>query len=82
MPARLAARRLDLDHIGAEIAEQLAAELAGFVRQLQHPQAGQRARQCVGRRSPQHLLHIRESAGRFVGQNVPSSKPARSSSRL
>ena len=40
--ARLAARRLDLDHVGAEIAEQLAAELALLVGQLQHAQAGQR----------------------------------------
>ena len=31
----LAAGRFDLDHISAEVAEQLAAELAGFIRELQ-----------------------------------------------
>ena len=43
--ARLAARLLYLDDVGAEIAEQLAAELAGLVGELQDAQAGQRARQ-------------------------------------
>mgnify|MGYP003693567423 CR=1 FL=1 len=35
--AGLAAGRFDLDHIGPEIAEQLAAELALFIRELQDP---------------------------------------------
>ena len=48
MAAALAAGRFDLDHIGAEVAEQLAAELALFVRELQDPQACQRARQGLG----------------------------------
>jgi hypothetical protein len=41
----LAARGLDLDHIGSEIAEKLAAELASFIRELKDSQACQRARQ-------------------------------------
>jgi hypothetical protein len=45
--ARLAAGRLDLDDVGSEITEQLAAELAGFVGELQHSQAGQRTRQWL-----------------------------------
>ena len=38
MAASLAARRFDLDHIGPEVAEQLAAELAFFVCQFQDSQ--------------------------------------------
>ena len=37
--------RFDLDHIGAEVAEQFAAELTRFVGKLQDSQACQRARQ-------------------------------------
>ena len=48
MAAALAAGRFDLDHIGPEVAEQLAAELARFVRKLQDSQACQRARQGLG----------------------------------
>ena len=48
MAAWLAAGRFDLDHIGAEIAEQLAAELALFIGELQDSQACQRARQGCG----------------------------------
>ena len=48
MAAGLAAGRFDLDHIGPEIAEQLAAELARFIRELQDSQARQRARQRLG----------------------------------
>ena len=69
MAARLAARRLDLDHVGPEIAEQFAAELARLVRQLQHPQAGQRARQVPDRpRSPQHLLHVGEARAAWAAR--------------
>ena len=46
--ARLAAGRFDLDDIGGKVAEQLAAELAGFIRQFQDPQACQRPRQRLG----------------------------------
>jgi hypothetical protein len=50
--ARLAARRLDLDDVGAEITQQLAAKLTGLVGQLQDAEAGQRARrQSLGHRS-------------------------------
>src|SRR5580692_7859643 len=48
LAAGFAAGRFDLDHIGSEIAEQLAAELAGLVRQFQHSQPCQRARQRLG----------------------------------
>jgi hypothetical protein len=41
----LATGGFDLDHIGPEIAEKLAAELAGFIREFQDSQACQRARQ-------------------------------------
>jgi hypothetical protein len=41
--AGLAAGRFDLDHICPEISEQLAAELALFIGELQDPQACQRA---------------------------------------
>ena len=44
----LAAGGFDLDHIRTEIAEKLAAELAGFIRELQDSQARQRARQSLG----------------------------------
>ena len=47
MAAALAAGGFDLDHIGPEVAEQLAAELAGFIRELQDSQACQRARQLA-----------------------------------
>ena len=40
----LATGRLDLDDIGPEVAEKLAAELALFIRELQDSQARQRAR--------------------------------------
>ena len=46
--ARFAARRLDLDHIGAEIAEQLAAELSRFIRKFENPQTRERPRNTVG----------------------------------
>ena len=46
--AALAAGRFDLDHIGPEVAEKLAAELALFIRELQDSQACQRARQGLG----------------------------------
>jgi hypothetical protein len=48
MAAGLAIRRFDLDHIGPEIAEKLAAELAGFIRKLQDSEACQRTRQRLG----------------------------------
>jgi hypothetical protein len=38
--AGLAAGRLDLDHIGAEIAEELAAELPLFIREFEDPETG------------------------------------------
>jgi hypothetical protein len=44
----LAARGFDLDHIGPEIAEELAAELARFIRELEDSEARQRARQRLG----------------------------------
>ena len=46
--AAFATGRFDLDHIGPEVAEQLAAELARFIRKLQDSQACQRARQSLG----------------------------------
>ena len=46
--AALATGGFDLDHIGPEIAEKLAAELALFVGELQDSQARQRARQGLG----------------------------------
>ena len=61
MAAGFAARRLDLDDIGPEIAEQLAAELAGFVREFEDPQTRKAAPESAGRRSPEHFLHVRES---------------------
>ena len=48
LAAGLAAGGFDLDHIGAEIAEELAAELALFVCQFEDPETGQRARQKGG----------------------------------
>ncbi len=51
----LAAEGFDLDHISPEIAEQLAAELAGFIRELQDSEAGERARQI--RISPWGIAH-------------------------
>jgi hypothetical protein len=47
VPAGLATGGFDLD-IGREIAEQLAAELALFIRELQDFQARERARQRLG----------------------------------
>jgi hypothetical protein len=41
--AGLSTRGFDLDHIGPEIAEKLAAELAGFIREFENPQPSQRA---------------------------------------
>jgi hypothetical protein len=41
-PAGLAARGFDLDYIGPEVAEKLAAELALLIRELQDSQAIQR----------------------------------------
>jgi len=43
MATAFAAGRFDLDHIGPKVAEELAAELAGLVGQLQYPEARQRA---------------------------------------
>ena len=43
MTVGLATRRFDLDHVGTEIAEQLAAELALLVGELQNSQPCQRA---------------------------------------
>ena len=43
LPALLPAGRFDLDHIGPEIAQQLAAELALFIRQFEHSQSRQRS---------------------------------------
>ena len=40
LAAGLAAGRLDLDHIGAEIAEELPAELTLFVCQFEDPETG------------------------------------------
>src|SRR6202022_76954 len=79
--ARLAAGRFDLDHVGPEIGEQFAAELALFIGEFQDPQACQRARQNLG------IAHLSIASmygkrGPSVGQNVPSAKPVRSSSRL
>jgi len=45
MAARLTAGRFDLDHIGPEVAEKLAAELASLIRELEDSQACKRARQ-------------------------------------
>src|SRR5438270_5939754 len=77
-PARLAARRLDLNDVGAEIAKQLAAELAGLVGQLQQAETRQRAgqRQAVAHRIISSWYGKR---GRLVGQKVPSANPACSS---
>jgi hypothetical protein len=44
MAVRLATGRLDLDHVGPEIAEKLAAELALLIGEFQNPQPCQRAR--------------------------------------
>ena len=41
------ARRFDLDHVGAQVGQQLAAKLALLVADFQHAQAVQRARQTV-----------------------------------
>src|SRR4029453_155523 len=78
-PAPLAARRLNLNDVGAEIAQQLAAEMAGFVGQLQYAQACERARELIGA----HHSSISSKygrRGRLTGQNVPSAKPAHISS--
>jgi hypothetical protein len=48
MAAGLAIRRFDLDHIGPEIAKELATKLAGFIRELQDSDACQRTRQRLG----------------------------------
>jgi hypothetical protein len=40
--AGLSARGLDLDHVGTEVAEKLAAEMALFIRELENPEACQR----------------------------------------
>ncbi len=79
--AGLAAGGFDLDHIGPEIAEELAAELALFIRQLKDPQASQRPRQRLGI-AHWSISSIYGKRARFAGQNVPSAKPARSSSWL
>jgi hypothetical protein len=44
----LATGGFDLDHIGPEIAEKLAAELSLFIRELQDSQASERPRQILG----------------------------------
>ena len=80
-PAGLAAGRLDLDHVGSKIAEQLAAELAGFVREFEDSEAGERAWQSFGRIHPS-ISSIYGKRARLTGQNVPSAKPARRSSWL
>ena len=38
-PRRIARRRLDLHHVGAEVAEELAGEEAWLARQVEHPSA-------------------------------------------
>ncbi len=81
LAARRTAGRLDLDHVGAEIAEQFAAELTGFVRQFENTQAGQRTGQWRRVAHPS-ISSMYGKRGRRVGQNVPSAKPARSSSWL
>ncbi len=43
MPAAFAAGGFDLDHIGPEVAEELAAELAGLIGEFEDPEAHQRA---------------------------------------
>jgi hypothetical protein len=48
MPAGLPTRGFDFDHIGPQVAEKLAAELASFIRELEDSQARQRARQRLG----------------------------------
>ena len=57
MAAGLAARRFDLDDVGAEVAEQLAAELALFVGQFQDRKPGQ----WTARRSLEHVFHVRKA---------------------
>jgi hypothetical protein len=47
MAAGLAPEGFDLDQISPEIAEELAAELARFIRELQDSEARQRARQIL-----------------------------------
>ena len=81
MAARLAARRLDLDDIGPEIAKQLAAELPGFVREFEDAQTREGSRKVLGV-AHRSISSMYGNRSRFAGQNVPSSKPARSSSRL
>src|SRR5215472_7990290 len=79
--AGLAARRLDLDHIGPEVPEELAAELAGFIRELEDPEAGQRTLQRLGI-AHRSISFMYGKSARFTGHNVPSAKPARRSSWL
>jgi hypothetical protein len=40
---RIAAGRLDLQHVGAQVGEDAAGEMAGFVRQVEDAQAGEGA---------------------------------------
>src|SRR5439155_12782814 len=79
--ARLAAWGLDLDDIRPEITEQLAAELAGFVRQLQNANSGQWTRKRPGAGHPS-ISSWYGKRGRSAGQKVSSVKPERSSSWL
>ena len=46
-PGRGAAGRLDLDHIGTELAQQPGAELAAVIGQVEHRHAGERCRRGV-----------------------------------
>ena len=51
-PDRITPGRLDLDHVGAEVGEQLAAGLAPFARQIEHPVRVQQPRLVVHGSSP------------------------------
>ncbi len=53
MAVGFASGGFDLDDVGPEIAQKLAAELTGFIGELEDSEAGQRARQ----RLPLGILH-------------------------
>ena len=68
-----AAGRLDLDHVGAQVAEHLAAERARHdLREVEHAQAGERRRHAAARQPPATL---RARDGRAPSSSAASTPP-------
>ena len=76
-PRRVSIRRLDLDDVGAQIAQQLSAHRALEVGQVEHPQAGQCSRSL--RRGSRHPDTPRRTAiGSRPDMNISARRTGRS----